>query len=187
MNIEELGFTKEELTAKVVERICDRVMNVTVQDEDGNDYPDYSEFHSKLKTSVKARIDEVVQQFAEKEVLPNVAEYIEKVTLQTTNKWGEPASKPLTFKEYLVEAAEHYLTEKVNYEGKAKSEENYNWTGTQTRITHLVHAHLHYEIDTSMRQAVGSLHKQLTDGLQETVRLKLGEISKSLTLDVKTR
>lgn len=47
-----------------------------------------------------------------------------------------------------IQRANHYLTEKVNYKGKARGEDSHgSWTATQTRIAHLIHEHLHYNME----------------------------------------
>jgi hypothetical protein len=79
------------------------------------------------------------------------------------------------------------MQEKVNYEGKGKNEAgSYSWNGTQTRITHMVHQHLHCSIETAMKQALQIATNGIASGLQETVKTKLSEVSQKLKVEVKT-
>lgn len=132
------------------------------------------------------RIDKAVERIAEKHILPNVDSYIEKLTIQATNQWGEKRGERTTFLEYLIQRANNYLTEMVSFEGKSKSEASgYSWNGTQSRLTHLVHHHLHYSIDKAMKEAVGNVHSKIVPALQETVNKKLSEISIALKTEIK--
>lgn len=93
----------------------------------------------------------------------------------------------MSFLEYLVDRAEAYLTEKVSFDGKTKAESRgYSWNGTQTRLSYLVDRHLHYSIEKAMKNALANANKAIVQGLEDTVKLKLGEIQKSLKVTVKT-
>lgn len=188
ITLESLGFTQEQLQDRVVETLCDRVLQtVGYGGEDGDDeYVADSEFSRTIEKRVKQHIDATINALAEKHVLPNVSSYIENLTLQATNQWGEKAGKSVTFIEYLTQRAEAYMMEKVDLQGKDKqSAGGYSWNGTQTRVTHLVHQHLHYSIENAMKQAMAQANSQIVKGIEETVKTKLGEISQKLKVEVK--
>lgn len=186
INLEMLGFTKEELQQRVIDQIVEQMMHESDADEDGQTFLRRTEFRNTLDKQIKAHIDATVARLAETHVLPNVSQYIENMCLVETNAWGEKVKEPVTFIEYLVKRAESYLTEKVSFEGKAKSEANgYSWTGTQTRVTYLVNQHLHHSIETAMKDAVKQANAVLVTGLQETAKIKLAEIAQKLTVTVK--
>jgi len=189
LDLESLGFTKEELQNRVVDRICDQVMMGRVFDEDGEEFLQGSTFARELEKKVQIRIDETISALAEKYVLPNVSEYIENLTLQTTNKWGEKKGQSLTFVEYLVSRAESYMTEMVSHEGKSKDESSssYSFCGVQTRLTYLIHKHLHYSIETAMKNALAVANSSIAQGIQETVKMKLEEITKSIQIKVEPK
>ena len=137
---------------------------------------------------MRSRVDSRVAELAEANVLPNVTKYVEDLCLQETNRWGEATGKPVTFIEYLVARAEAYLREEVNFEGKTRAEAHgYSWQKAQTRITHLVHQHLQYSIDSAMKDAISTANSALTDGIAETCRIKLREIAKNLKVNVKVK
>lgn len=179
LNLESLGFTKEELQQRVVDQLCKEFTSTLSSDEDG-EYPIDSEFGNKLKAAVKCHIDDTIQNIAEVHIFPKVSEYIEKLTLQETNKWGERKGESLTFIEYMVQRAEAYMTEKVNYEGKSKGEGFGSWTGTQSRLSHLIHKYLHYNIENAMQTALQDANSHIVKGLEGTIKIKLKEISDSL-------
>lgn len=179
--LKQLGITVESLQERIIERISDQILNSTWVDEDGDETKRPSQLHAKLIELVKKRIDAAINRIAEIHVLPRVTDYVENIVITETNGWGEKNGKTFTFIEYLVSRAEHYLTEKVNYEGKGKYEaKDYSWSGSQTRITHLVNNHLHYSIETAMKEALKIATSAISTGIQETVKIKLGEISSTL-------
>jgi len=188
LDIESLGFTKDELQSRVIDACVQRIFEVTQMDEDGEDFVDKSPMAKRLETAVKAAIDKKVADLAEKHVLPLTQNFIETLSLQETNKWGEKTGAKVTFIEYLIGRAEAYLREDVNYEGKGKTEANgFSWTKSQSRLTHLVHQHLHYSIDAAMKQAIAHANAAIVGGIQDTVKIKLGEIAAALKVSVATK
>lgn len=186
-DLESLGITKEELQERVVERVADQLLTGVGYDHNSDmEYTTASQFQREMDKLIKARIEATINAIAEREVLPNVASYIENLTLQHTNTWGEKQGAPISFIEYLIKRANEYLQEKVNYQGQGKDEANgYSWSGTQTRITHLVNSHLHHSIETAMKQAMAQATGEVAKGIHETTRLKLNEIAGKLKLEVK--
>lgn len=181
LDLEALGFTKEEIQNRVVDQAVKQLLMCSTYNEDGDEVEISSDFGRQLKKAVKQKVDETINRLAEKHILPDVGKYIENITLQQTNSWGEKTGKSMTFVEYLTNRAEHYLNEKVNYEGKSKEEVGgYSWSGTQTRITHLVHEHLHFTIAEAMKNAVKNVNSVIIPALAETCKLKLGELSTNL-------
>lgn len=185
---ETLGISADEIVDRVVSRIADQVMTSTGCDEDGELHSYPSSFSRKVYDAVKQRIDEKVGEIAEAHILPKVSTYIENLTLQETNRWGEKTGASKTFIEYLTERAEAYLQEPVNYEGKPKSASGgFSWSASQTRLTHMVHEHLQYSIETAMKESLNIATGGVAKALHETVRLKLNEVAASLKVEVKTR
>lgn len=185
----ELGLTNDDLVERVVAKCVDRVMESAGYDEDGESEAVPSTFARKLHDAVKKRIDAAVEKIAAKHVLPNVTTYLEQLELKATNQWGEARGPAVTFVEYLVQRAEHYMTEKVDHSGKAKDDAgNYgSWSGSQTRIAYLIHQHLQYSIETAMKQVLKDGNAILIEGLEKTCKAKLEEIAKQLKVEVKTR
>ena len=177
----------EELQERVIDRICEQLLTSIDYDPDtGGEYQVASTFRRGIDNRVKAKVEETINAIAEREVLPNVAAYIEGLVLQETNGWGEKRGTPVTFKEYLVQRAEAYMQEKVSFDGKSKAESNgYSWNGTQTRIAHLIHQHLHYSIESAMKNALKIATGAVAEGIQETVKIKLAEVSAKLKTEVK--
>lgn len=184
IDLKALGINEEEIQDRVVNQICKQIMSVSDFDEDGIEYFEQSKFGKKLAKFVQKHVDDTVSALAEKYVLPNVGNYVESLSLQETNKWGEKTGKPVTFIEYLIARAEKYLTEPVSFDGKTKDQDSYNWKGTQTRISYLVNSHLQYSIETAMKEAIKNANAVIVKGLEETVKIKLQEVSNSLKVAV---
>jgi hypothetical protein len=157
-------------------------------DEDGDDWFGTSPFAKKLNDMVKARLDKVVSELADKHVLPRVNEMVEGLVLQQTNQWGEKVGKTVTFIEYLTQRADMWMREEVNYEGKVKGENgSFSWNKKGTRVEFLIDKHLQYNIERAMLAAVGEAHKSITEGLKEAVNIKLGQIAVQLKTEVKSK
>lgn len=185
IDLETLGMTQEDLQQRVVSAMCERLMSVVVVDENG-EYPDDSPLKRRLDKSVREQIDKAIDSLAEKHVLPLVSGRIETLIIQKTNQYGEATGAPATFTEFLVKRAENYLTEQVDWNGKEKGRDSYSWKGEQTRITFLVHQHLHHHIEQAMKKAMENANSVIVDGINATVKLKLAEIANKLELKVKT-
>lgn len=184
INLAALGISKESLKERIVENVATNILTTLgVVDEDGEEYYADSPTAKKLKALVVQRIDETVTKLAEQHVLPRVSEYIENLTLEQTNKWGEKAGVKLTFIEFLVQRAEQYMTEYVNHEGKTQGQcDRYNWRKTQTRIAHMIDKHLQYHIESAMKTAMQTANSAIATGIAETVKMKLAEIVSTLKI-----
>lgn len=180
MDLKELGFTKEELQQRVIDQIVSQVLAGATYDEDGNEIETKSRFARELDSKIQKHIEETIDKVAKKHILPNVKDYVEKLTLQETTKWGEKRGAKLTFIEYLVSRAEAWITEEVNHNGKSKDQESYSWRGCQTRIAHMIHEHLQYNIERAMKEALSNANASIAKGLQETVKIKLAEVLANL-------
>lgn len=189
IDLAEIGFTKEELQEKIIDRLVGQLMtSCSVDDEDNAHYRE-SKFALDLEKKIKETADATINAMAEKFILPNVKNYIENLTLQQTNQWGEKKGSPVTFVEYLTQRAESYMNEKVNWEGKTKEESgSYNsFNGAQTRIAHMINKHLHFSIETAMSESLKIATSAISTGIQETVKMKLGEIQAALKTSVSVK
>jgi hypothetical protein len=187
IDLNDLGMTKEELQEKVIDRICAQVLESTSFDDDGEERSRPSSFHGKLIALVKKTVDEKIDQIAQASVLPNVAAFIDKLTLQETTKWGEKRGEPVTFVEYLVSRAEAYMTEEVDYHGKTRAEDSYNWRKHTTRLSHLIHEHLQFNINKAMTEACGTANKSIRSALEGAVKMALDTIKVSVETKVTDR
>jgi hypothetical protein len=190
LSLEALGITTEELQDRVIDKIVGRILTNREWDyETEEEYESNSDFARKLKKRVQEMIDQKINDMADKHILPNVSQYIENLTLQETNKWGEKKGESVTFIEYLANRAEEYMREEVDLDGKGKGEQaSYSWSGSkQSRITYLIHRHLQYSISEAMKNALKIANASIADGIQETVKMKLAEVVNGIKLSVSVK
>lgn len=179
LDLASLGFSKEELLQRIVDQACESLLY-------GDEMLDG--IQKQIDARVKKQVLDKINELAEQHVLPNVARYVENITMQETNQWGEAKGVKITFVEFLVNRANAYLQEQVDGDGKSKTEkDSYNWSGKQTRITHLVHAHLHNSIKQAMEEAMKVGVGEIARGIHETARLKLNEIAAGMKVQVTTK
>lgn len=167
----DLGLSQAELREQVIERAAQKL-------RDSIDTGDYGH----LDRVVKEATDKAIALYIEKHVVPMIQCQIEDITFQATNQWGEKKGTKLTFREYLVDRAEKWLREEVNYEGKPKGADSFGWLGTQTRVAHMIHQHLHYSIENAIKKLLETANAQIAGGIQDTIKLKLAEIQTALTV-----
>ncbi len=180
--LELIGLTQAELQERVIEKIAEGFL-----DRDGEESCEtmLAIISGKLHKHSTEHIDATIRALAEEHVLPHVSRYVEEITIQGTNEWGEKRGEPKTFVEYLVHCAKSYLQEKVNHNGKTKAEDSYGWDGKQTRIVHLVHQHLQYSIERAMKGALKTVNAAIAEGVAETVKMKIAEVTEKLNVSVK--
>lgn len=187
LNLEQLGFTQEELQNRVVESIVKQVLHTTSYNPDGDyEFTNDSSFKRELDKHVKNQIDTTIGALAEAHVLPNVNKYIEELVLQKTNQWGEKTGTPVTFVEYLVERANNYITEKVDYKGNSKAEsQGYSWSGNTTRVAYLINQHLQYSIKSAVEQMLKSANSQIAKGIEDAIKIQMQSTLDKIKVDVK--
>jgi hypothetical protein len=186
--IADIGLTQEELQDRVIDTMATKLLKTLSCDEDGDEVYASSVLEKKLKEIVEKRIQDAIERTAAVHVLPRVDDIIETFTIQETNTWGEkvPGKTPLTFTEFLVKKAEEYMQEQVDWNGKPKSQSDYNWRASQSRLTHVIHKHMHDHIEKAMKQVIGDGTTQIAKALHETCRVKINEIASKLQVNVST-
>ena len=184
IDLEVLGLTQEELQGRVVERICEQVLDYKATEDFDEEHTSMSPWRQALDELVTDRINAKVEEMAGREILPAVGEIIENLVLQKTTEWGERRGEPVTFTEYLIQRAEFYLTEKVKHDGTKP--DGYG-AATQTRICYLIDKHLHYAIESAMKKALAEANTAIVGGIEETVKMKLAEIAAALRVKVETK
>ena len=187
ISLESLGLTEDALVEKLVDRLAENLLTSLRYDEGGDEWYGESAFAQKLDAMAKARLNEIVTKLGEEHVVPRVNEMVDNLILQETNKWGEAkGSKALTVREYFVERAEAWICEQVNYDGKPKSRDSYNWRASSTRLAYMIDKHLHHEIERAMTAALSQANTSIAKSLHEAVRLAINEVAGKLQVSVKT-
>lgn len=192
IRVKDLGIEIDE--SKLLEMVAENIANQALgrySDDDGNwieDSKTEREFMSRFDAMVKIKIDEAIEKIAGKNVLPHIGKFIEDYCLQETSKWGEKKGEKVTFTEYLVQRAQAYLEESVDYSGKPKNtKDGYGFRPKSTRVVFMIEQHLHHEIETAMTAALNNGLGSLAKSLVETTRHSVNEAAKKLRVDVKTQ
>lgn len=188
MNLKDIGFTKEELQNRVVDQICTQVMQDEFCDDEGNSCPSKSTFARKLSDEIKKRIDAAVAKIADKHVMPGLTKYIESITFDETNRWGERVKKPaMTFREYLIERMEAYMRDPVNHNGKTEKEDSYSFRPVGTRIQHAVNENMASNMKRAMEETLKRGHDVLKQGIEDALKIRLKQLFTETTVEVKVK
>jgi len=183
--LKELGLTQEQMTEIIANKAVEQLLTASHHEDEGEEYWGSSEFRELMEKHITETIDAKVTAIAEKHVLPGVEKMIGNLTLQETNKWGEKRGESLTFIEYLIQRAEVYMKEEVDYKGRTKSQRGgCQWSSEGTRVAHMVHEHLRRSIESAMKEALSNANSTIVGGLEKAVKMKLDEIAKSLKVHV---
>lgn len=186
LTLEQLGLSQDALADKLVDKLAHNLMTSLHYNEDADEWYGDSAFAHKLNKLVKDRLDKIVTELADRHVLPKVNDIVENMVLTETNRWGEKTGKSVTFKEYLVQRAEAYMQEDVDYQGKPRGTDSFSWTKRSTRVAYMIHQHLHYEIEAAMKKALADVNSAVANGLHEATKTAINQVTSKLKVDVKT-
>lgn len=174
--LEAIGLSEEEAREQVIERAASKLARRVHERDMG-----------PLHDAVERIVSDAVNKVADETLRPWAEGEIEAVVMQRTNEWGEKIGDPLSFRQYLVQRAEAYMSEKVDRDGKGSAEQRYSdFRPVQARASYIVDKYLHGEIEKAMTEAIGLANGSLLKGLHETVRIKLNEIGAALKVEIKT-
>jgi hypothetical protein len=192
IDLSALGLTPEILREQIITRAVDRIVTISLNgpgddlDED-NEYAavDLPNVATLVQKQVAAHVEKITSRIGDEIVAPKVESLIETLTFTKTSQWGEPKAEPKTWREMLVEKAEGYLSEPVNYDGETKSQGSHNWRHHTTRVAHLVEKHIQYEIDKAIKAALADANSKIAGGILGAVRLSLQEALGKLSVTTK--
>lgn len=188
ITLESLGLTQADLQERIVERCADQLLSGKEYDEDGNvEFAD-TKFKRELEERVRQHASKAITALFDTHVAPKVTDFIETLTLQETNKWGEKTGKPVTFIEYLVSRADAYIREDVNHDGKSKEEnrDSYSgWSKSTTRIAYMINRHLQYSIQMMVEGALKEANKSFAGGIEQALKTQLAVVLDKVKVGVK--
>ncbi len=189
--LEALGVSAEDLA----ERIVDQAVHSLLYSTGFN--PEIEEevtYENKFKRSIEAKIQQTVDTkiaaIAEEHILPRVGEMIEKADMRKTNRYGEPQTPSLTFKEYIAHRAESYMTEDVDYHGKskadleAKNESTYNWRSCGPRLTVLMRNYIRDSLEASAKAAVSDVNQVIAKNIEKAAKEAIAVTAANIKVSV---
>lgn len=185
--LESLGIRPEELGNRIVEQCVEVLLNSTGFNPETEEETRYeSRFKREIEARIQTAVDEKIADLAAVHLIPRVGEMIEKADMRQTNKYGEPKSPPMSFKEYIAYRAEAYMSEDVNYHGKSKSEDGdgYNWRSEGPRLTVLMRGYIRDTLEKHAKAAVTDVNKVIAKNIEAAAREAITAAAASLKVSV---
>ena len=189
--LEALGVSVEELGNRIVDQAVDRLLSSTGFNPETEEETHYeSRFKREIEKRVQESVDKKIAALAEVHVLPRVGEMIEAADMRQTNQYGEAKSPPMTFKEYIANRAQVYMTENVDYHGNskadlaAKNESDYNWRSRGPRLTVLMRNYIQDSLETQAKAAVNDVNKVIAANIAKAAQDAIAAASANLKVTV---
>lgn len=186
MSTMDLGVSQAELLEMVVERAA-----LKIAEGDADEYG--GGLRARVEREMEAKLAEAVTRIGDEVMAPFIADGLEKIVIQRTNEWGEQKGKKMTLREFLVQRAEAYLTEEVDYDGqtvgdlKARGRYPSDFRRHGTRASYLVDKRFQSEISRSMDAAVKSANEVIAEGIAGAVKTRLAELAASFSVKLETK
>jgi len=162
MKLEDLGITTDDLVGRIVDRLVDNM-------EESGDERIGGKFDRAIAARVEALVVAAVDKSTKKKIEVAVGEVIER-PWRSTNKYGEDAKKPMTFKEMVTARLDEYLAAKVKGDGSAPR--NYD-DHTTPRIDWLIQSQVKAEVGEHIKRAAAEAaikaREQVLGGMNDAV------------------
>ncbi|WP_294767141.1 hypothetical protein [uncultured Rhodoferax sp.] len=189
--LESLGVSVEDLTNRIVDQAVDQLLTYTGFDEDGEPSGSYAtKFKKKIEEKIMEAVNSKIAAIAEEHLIPRVGEMIEQADMRQTNRYGEPVTPKLTFKEFIAKRAETYMTEDVDYHGQskadleAKGESTYNWRNCGPRLTVLMRNYIRDSLETQAKAAVNDVNKVIAANIGKAAQDAIAAAASNLKVSV---
>jgi hypothetical protein len=172
-----LGVSPEELQERIVEQCVECLLEANgFNPETEEDEVYETKFKREIKTRIQQAVDAKIAAVAAEHLLPRIGEMIEKADMRKTNRYGEPQTPSMSFKEYIAHRAESYMTEDVNYHGEskadleAKNSSAYDWRSSGPRLTVLMRNYIQTTLDEHAKAAVNDVNKVIAKNIENAAK-----------------
>ena len=189
--LESLGINPETLGDRIVDQAVSALLSATGFDPDSEQETRYeSRFNKAIETRIQKAVDEKIAALAAVHLIPRVGELIEKADMRKTNRYGEPQSPPMTFKEYIAHRAETYMTEEVDHFGnskadlEAKNESTYNWRSSGPRLTVLMKLYIKDSMEKSAKAAVSDVNAVIAKNIEKAAKDAIASAASAIKVGV---
>lgn len=185
--LEALGVSPEDLAERIVDKAVHALLYSTGFNPETEEEVTYE---NKLKREIENKIQQTVDQkisaIAAEHILPRVGEMIEKADMRKTNRYGEPQSPSLTFKEYIAHRAESYMSEDVNLQGQSKAEsgDSYNWRSQGPRLTVLMKNYIKNSMEVAAKSAVNDINKVIAKNIEKAAKDAIAATAANIKVSV---
>ena len=189
--LESLGINPDTLGDRIVDQAVSALLSATGFDPDSEQETRYeSRFKKAIETRIQKAVDEKIAALAAVHLIPRVGELIEKADMRKTNRYGEPQSPPMTFKEYIAHRAETYMTEEVDHFGnskadlEAKNESTYNWRSSGPRLTVLMKLYIKDSMEKSAKAAVSDVNAVIAKNIEKAAKDAIASAASAIKVGV---
>lgn len=185
--LEALGINKEDLAGRIVDQAVQTLLYSTGFNPETEEETRYeSRFQKEVEKRVQQAVDAKIAALAAEHVLPRVGEMIEKADMRKTNRYGEPQSPSMTFKEYIAHRAEAYMSEDVNHNAQSKEEsgDSYNWRSSGPRLTVLMRMYIRDTLESHAKAAVTDVNKVIAKNIEKAARDAITTAAANLKVSV---
>ena len=183
--LEALGISPEALGDRIVDQAVEVLLNTCGFDPDTEQETRYeSRFKKAIEARIQKAVDEKIAALAAVHLIPRVGEMIEKADMRQTNRYGEPQTPPMTFKEYIAARAESYMAEDVDSQGKNKAEGDYRWRASGPRLTVLMRMYIKDTMEKAAKEAVTDVNKVIAKNIEKAAKDAIASAAGALKVTV---
>lgn len=189
--LESLGINPETLGDRIVDQAVEALLSSTGFDPDSEQETRYeSRFKKAIEARIQKAVDEKIASLAAVHLVPRVGELIEKADMRKTNRYGEPQSPSMTFKEYIAHRAETYMTDEVDFHGnskadlEAKNESTYNWRSCGPRLTVLMKLYIKDSMEKAAKTAVNDVNAVIAKNIEKAAKDAIASASAAMKVSV---
>lgn len=183
--LEALGINKDDLFERIVEQAVGSLLSASGYDPDSDQEVRYeSRFKREIEKRIQKAVDDKIAALAEVHLIPRVGELIESTNMQKTNGYGEPKGAPMTFIEYIASRAEAYMTEDVDFNGKTRSEDSYNWKSAGQRLQVLMRSYIRDTLERHAKEAVKGVNQVLVAGVEKAAKDAIASAAAAVKISV---
>ena len=191
--LEALGVSAEDLAERIIDQAVHALLYSTGFNPDTEEEVTYeNKFKKAIESKIQQTVDTKIAAIASEHILPRVGEMIEKADMRKTNRYGEPQTPSMTFKEYIAHRAESYMTEEVNYFGEskadleAKNESTYNWSSSGPRLSVLMKLYIKDSMEKAAKTAVTDVNAVIAKNIEKAAKDAIASTLANLKVRIAT-
>ena len=191
--LEALGVSAEDLAERIIDQAVHALLYSTGFNPDTEEEVTYeNKFKKAIEAKIQQAVDTKIAAIASEHILPRVGEMIEKADMRKTNRYGEPQTPSMTFKEYIAHRAESYMTEAVNYFGdskadlEAKNESTYNWSSSGPRLSVLMKLYIKDSMEKAAKTAVTDVNAVIAKNIEKAAKDAIASTLANLKVRIAT-
>ncbi len=157
-----ITFDQKDLESQIVNQAAEQIA---------------ADFHTNQNEELRLRLEELVEttvtEHCDRVVAPIIENGVADFVISRTNEFGEEKGEDVTFTEYITSLADGYLNESVDYKGEVVKRDSYQRNKAQSRLTHLLNEHLHFRIESVMKDAIKIVVEQIAPAIATTCEIKV--------------